>query len=806
MDLWYTLPVMDEKTLVTLEFPKILERLAGYAAFSASHDMVLALRPTTRLDEAQARQAVTREACVLLSVKSEITIGGATDIRPLADRAARRSVLLPGELLEIKNTLISGRDLARTFERLGGQYPRLAEICAPLAPPAGLIESISRAISDRGEILDTASPQLASIRSEIKVAHERLLSRLERIVNDPKNAPILQESIITQRNGRYVVPLRADFKGRLRSIIHDQSSSGQTMFVEPLVVVELNNRWHELQLAERDEERRILAGLSDAVGEHAAELSLLVDALAKLDLALSCAKYAEDLRAVEPVLVPVQNARKGDHPGTTIKLYHARHPLLDPAAVVPIDVDLDEETFAIVITGPNTGGKTVTLKTVGLMALMAQTGLHIPAQSGSTLSLFENIYADIGDEQSIEQSLSTFSGHITNIVRVLNRANRRTLVLFDELGAGTDPQEGAALARAILAHLVERRIPCLVATHYPELKAYAHGTPGVVNASLEFDLQTLRPTYHLTIGLPGRSNALAIAERLGLAKGIISAARTMLDPTDLQAEDLLDEIHRQRDLARKARAEAEATRDRLSTQQTQLTARLDRLEEERMALLAKARAEADEELRDLRAELEEVRRSLARARQPLEAIKPLQEKVESLQAEVEQPVERRSLPQQAAARPIKLGDRVKVRSLGVEGVITTLGEADAEVQIGSLRVRARLADIQRRSESEAETQPAVQPLQREVTGSVTTPFQPSPGMEVDLRGQRAEDALDMLERYLESAYLANMPFVRIIHGKGTGKLRQVIREALRAHPNVRSFETGTDKEGGDGVTVVKFKE
>jgi len=669
-----------------------------------------------------------------------------------------------------------------------------------------LIESISRAISDRGEILDTASPQLASIRSEIKVAHERLLSRLERIVNDPKNAPILQESIITQRNGRYVVPLRADFKGRLRSIIHDQSSSGQTLFVEPLVVVELNNRWHELQLAERDEERRILAGLSDAVGEHAAELSLLVDALAKLDLALSCAKYAEDLRAVEPVLVPVQNARKGDHPGTTIKLYHARHPLLDPAAVVPIDVDLDEETFAIVITGPNTGGKTVTLKTVGLMALMAQTGLHIPAQSGSTLSLFENIYADIGDEQSIEQSLSTFSGHITNIVRVLNRANRRTLVLFDELGAGTDPQEGAALARAILAHLVERRIPCLVATHYPELKAYAHGTPGVVNASLEFDLQTLRPTYHLTIGLPGRSNALAIAERLGLAKGIISAARTMLDPTDLQAEDLLDEIHRQRDLARKARVEAEATRDRLSAQQTQLTARLDRLEEERMALLAKARAEADEELRDLRAELEEVRRSLARARQPLEAIKPLQEKVESLQAEVEQPVERRSLPQQAAARPIKLGDRVKVRSLGVEGVITTLGEADAEVQIGSLRVRARLADIQRRSESEAETQPAVQPLQREVTGSVTTPFQPSPGMEVDLRGQRAEDALDMLERYLESAYLANMPFVRIIHGKGTGKLRQVIREALRAHPNVRSFETGTDKEGGDGVTVVKFKE
>mgnify|MGYP002681413590 CR=1 FL=1 len=797
---------MDEKTLVTLEFPKILERLAGYAAFSASRNLALALRPTTRLEEAQARQEVTREACMLLSVKSEISIGGATDIRPLVDRAGRMAVLLPAELLEVKNTLISGRELARTFERFGGQYPRLAEICTPLAPPAGMIESISRAISDRGEILDSASPQLSSIRAEIKIAHERLLNRLERIVNDPKNAPILQESLITQRNGRYVIPLRADFKGRMRSIIHDQSSSGQTLFVEPLVVVELNNRWHELQLAERDEERRILSALSNLVGEQASELTVMVEALASLDLAIMCAKYAEDTRAVEPVLVPVQNSRKNDHPGSAIKLYHARHPLLDPAAVVPIDVDLDDKTFAVVITGPNTGGKTVTLKTVGLMALMAQTGLHIPAQSGSTLSIFENIYADIGDEQSIEQSLSTFSGHITNIVRVLNRANRRTLVLFDELGAGTDPQEGAALARAILAHLVERCIPCLVATHYPELKAYAHATPGVINASLEFDLQTLRPTYHLTIGLPGRSNALAIAERLGLARGIIQGARTMLDPADLRSEDLLDEIHRQRDLARKARAEAEAMRERLAEQQKQLTNRLDRLEEERLALLEKTRLEAAEELLDLRSELDEVRKSLLRARQPLEAIKPIQEKVEALQEEVEQPVERQPLPQQAAARPIKLGDRVKVRTLGVEGVITSLSGSEAEVQVGSLRVRARLADIQSRGLVEPEPGPARETPRREISGDVTTPFQPSPGMELDLRGQRAEDALDILERYLETAYLANMPFVRIIHGKGTGRLRQVIREALRNNPHVRSYETGGDKEGGDGVTVVKFNE
>jgi DNA mismatch repair protein MutS2 len=638
----------------------------------------------------------------------------------------------------------------------------------------------------------------------LKVAHERLLSRLERMVNDPKNQPILQEQIITQRNGRYVIPLRADFKGRLRSIVHDQSSSGQTLFVEPLVVVELNNRWHELQLAERDEERRILAALSAQVGEHAPELHAIVEALAELDLALMCAKYAEDLHAVEPMLVAYKNIRNGEHPGSTILLRHARHPLLDPKIVVPIDVELDERTFGVVITGPNTGGKTVTLKTVGLLALMAQSGLHIPAQSGSTLSLFEDIYADIGDEQSIEQSLSTFSGHITNIVRILRQASRRTLVVFDELGAGTDPQEGAALARAILAHLVEKRIPCLVATHYPELKAYAHSTPGVVNASLEFNLQTLRPTYHLTIGLPGRSNALAIAERLGLPGEIIQAARTMINPTDLRAEDLLDEIHHQRDLARKARGEAEQTRARLNQESLALNARLEKIEDERQKILDQARSQAEAELESVHAELDEVRRALARARQPVEALKPLQETVETLQETVEQPVNRRTVsrPATGTPRPLRPGDKVRVRSLQADGIVSALGENEVEVMIGSLRVRSRPADVQRAQVAETETPP---PPQRSVTGSATAPFHPSPGLELDLRGQRAEDALDALDRYLESAAMAGLPWVRIIHGKGTGRLRVVVREALRASPHVSTFENGGDKEGGDGVTVAHLQ-
>jgi DNA mismatch repair protein MutS2 len=475
-----------------------------------------------------------------------------------------------------------------------------------------------------------------------------------------------------------------------------------------------------------------------------------------------------------------------------------------------VDIDMDERTFTVIITGPNTGGKTVTLKTLGLLALMAQTGLHIPAQSGSTMSVFRNIYADIGDEQSIEQSLSTFSSHITNIVRILKRANPQTLVLLDELGAGTDPQEGAALARSILEFLIGRRITCLVATHYPELKAYAHSTPGVINASMEFNLQTLRPTYHLTLGLPGRSNALLIAERLGLPEEIVQAARGTLDPNDLKAEDLLDEIHRQRDLARQARAAAEKANQDAERLRAELAARLEKVEDERQALLEQARSQAETQVLALKEELDDVRRSLNRARQPLEALKPVQQQVEELESSYEKPVERRTAPGAASAmRPLRLGDRVRVRSLQMDGVVTAMSESEIEVQLGNLRVRARLGDIQRAGEPEAaapEPGSAARKRSKPASdGGAAVIFHPSPGMELDLRGQRAEDALEALDRYLESAFLAGLPFVRIIHGKGTGKLRQAVREMLQSHAHVISWETGQDKEGGEGVTIAKLK-
>jgi DNA mismatch repair protein MutS2 len=805
---------MDEKTLHTLEYHKILERVAGYAAFPASTEKVRALNPTTDLDEAHRLQAETSEAVQLLVMHADLTIGGARDVREVVRLAQRGGVLAPTDLLDIKSTLVAARTLARTFERLGDQYPRLFAIVSQLPPPFGLIDAITRAISERGEILDSASEKLSSIRHDLQIARDRLFSKLQRMVSDPKNAPLLQEALITQRDGRYVLPLRAEFKGRMRSIIHDQSASGATLFVEPLGVVELNNQNRELQLAERDEERRILAELSSQVSQKGEEIRSTVEVVAELDLVLARAKYADELSATRPVLMAFPDRPHGRHPGSIIRLNQARHPLLNPQTVVAIDIELDSQTYALIVTGPNTGGKTVTLKTAGLLALMAQSGLHIPAQSGSEISLFDNIYADIGDEQSIEQSLSTFSGHITNIIHILEKADRRSMVILDELGAGTDPQEGAALARAILTHLLDRGITTLVTTHHPELKAFAHATPGVVNASVEFNVDTLQPTYNLTVGLPGRSNALAIAHRLGMPDEIISSARKEIDPNELRADDLLNEIHHQRDLSRRARAETEQARQEADRLRAELIRRLDKIEDERRQILEKARLETEQDVENLQAEIREARRALARARQPLEVLRVVEEAADELEAAVEKPVERIApdvgMP---LRRAIRLGDKVKVRTLNTQGIVTSLGSEEAEVQVGVLRVRARLAELEPLSsaldtakpvEKRRADVPARSVPQESKKKQVEEILPASPGMELDLRGRRADEALDELDRYLDAAYLSGLPFVRIIHGKGTGRLREAVRQALHQHPQVKTFEAGGENEGGEGVTVAKM--
>lgn len=792
---------MDEKNLETLEFPKILARLAEYTDFSASRELALALRPTTDLVKAQARQQETSEARRLLDIQGAVSVGGARDVRPKVEAAVRGATLLPADLLEIAETLSSGRKLKRSLGRMTDQFPRLAATAARIEECPSVVSEVRRCLDERGQVVDNASPQLARIRGELKVAHERLMDRLNRVLVSPANASYLQETLVTQRHGRYVIPLKANFKGRIPGIVHDQSSSGATLFIEPLATVKLNNRWRELQLEEEHEVERILAQLSSLVAEEAPSIARTVEALAELDLAFAKARYAEGLQAVEAQMVPFSKPPLAAgapvrHPGSVLRLMKARHPLLDPATVVPVDAYLDENYYIVVITGPNTGGKTVTLKTIGLLTLMAQAGLHVPAGEDSVLSVFESVYADIGDEQSIEQSLSTFSAHLANIIRIFDGANERSLVLLDELGAGTDPVEGAALAQAILAHLLRRGTTTFVATHYPQLKAYAYTTPGVQNASVEFDVETLSPTYELTIGLPGRSNALAIATRLGLPPAIVEEGRSHLSTDGLAAEDLLHEIKTLREATLRAHKEAQSAHQAAEATAGELESRLANIEKERRDILEAARAEVREELAEVRQEIRRLRRRMAVTTAVQEPLRQIEAEAQALEEKIQPPLplpRRRILPRQ----PLQVGDTVLVAGLGTEGEVMELSEGDVEVQIGRFRVRVRPEDVELCERSVAPSPPPP-------AKAVSLPPAPSPGVELNLRGYRVAGALPRLEEYLNDAFLAGLPWVRIIHGKGTGALRKAVRDALAGHTLVASFRSGGEGEGGEGVTVVKL--
>jgi DNA mismatch repair protein MutS2 len=779
---------MDSKSLRTLEYPVILDRLAEYAAFSASKELARELKPSNDPDWVKRRLDETSEARHLFSLQADLTIGGARDVRDPVESAERGAVLEPHQILDVKNTLIAARTLRRRFEDEDTRYPALRQIALRLTVIEGLIDSISRVLNERGEILDKASDLLATIRRDMRVAHGRLTDKLQNLLGDPKIQPLLQEPIITQREGRYVIPLRAEFKGRLKSIVHDQSTSGATVFVEPLQVVDLNNQLRELELAERDEIRRLLADLSEKIGEHAEEIENTVAAIAEIDLAFAKARYADHLKANEPIIAAFPAEHDDRTPSISrLKLLQARHPLLDPVSVVPVDLVLDEETHALVITGPNTGGKTVTLKTGGLLALMAASGMHIPATSGSTLSLFDAVYADIGDEQSIEQSLSTFSAHISNIIHILQHA-------------GTDPQEGAALAQALLETLLERGVTTLVATHFTALKTFAHVTEGVRNASVEFDLESLQPTYHLTIGLPGRSNALAIAQRLGLDEDVLEKARQWVSAEDLEADALLDEIHHQREQARHTLQEAEQANMEAREREMELTRRLDSIEDERRELLEQARQSTRSEVEQLRDDLEKLRRQLHLAGQPLEALNSAQEQLEELEQTVGEAVTRETHEFTPSDRPLKLGDKVLLTTIDTEGTVTSLAEDQAEVQVGRLRIRAKLDEL--RLADDKDRQVDDQPSRQVEATRVRSKPTARPALELHLRGMRVDEALIDLERHLDSAYLAGMPFVRVVHGKGTGTLREAVRNALRGNRYVRSFESGSPSEGGEGVTVV----
>jgi len=795
---------MDDKAFYTLELTKVLDTLAAYTSFSGGEDLALILEPSSDILTAVERIQETSEARILLEEKAEqFTLGGVHDVREAALSTVRGMVLDSKTLLDMRSTLRRATTIRRLLSHLKGAYPLLSAIAESLEECTGLQHEINRIIGDDGNVLDSASPKLATIRRDMRVAFDRLQSKLNAIINNPNNAQYLQEQLITQRNGRYVIPLKADFKGKIQGIIHDQSSSGATIWVEPLKTVEVNNAYRDLQLQEEKEIRRILRELCELVAQESDYIVRTVEGLAYLDLVFAKAKYANALRANAPKLVGFDlQSSNPMHPGVTLKLLQARHPLIDPQHVVPIDLEMDAETYAIVITGPNTGGKTVALKTVGLMVLMAQCGLHIPAEVGSVLSVFSNIYADIGDEQSIEQSLSTFSGHMTNIIQILQQVDDRSLVILDELGAGTDPAEGSALARAILSRLLDEGVTTLVTTHHPELKIYSHERRGVRNASVEFNLQTLAPTYRLIMGLPGRSNALAIATRLGLPEDIIDDARSMVSTEDLVADDLLDEITKTREETRAAYARAAEIEAEAEALQQHLRQELDALETERRDILVEARRKADYEIRELQKELARLRRDMENARQPLETIKQLEKFSENLELDLAVPQENTPEPLDEKVKQLRLGDAVWVPALQMEGLISELSAEEAEVTIGQMRLRAQLRELEYRKPSEKEKtkKQAKQDL------APLPERGKSPGLELDLRGKRVEDAQDRVSSYIDAAYMANLPFVRIIHGKGTGALRQAVRDILHGHGLVAKFGSGSPKEGGEGVTVVTLAE
>jgi DNA mismatch repair protein MutS2 len=778
--------------------------LARQASFSASHALALGLTPTAQLEEARRRQATTVEALKLPGLRPGLHMGGVHDVRPLAERARVGGSLAADELLDVASTVRAARAWRHGLSPLQDETPALLELAESyLNDHPGMVEDIQDAISDSGEVLDSASPALARIRGELRGAHDRLVSRLREIMSAAPFRDVVQDPVVTQRNGRYVIPIRAESRGQVPGIVHDQSASGATLFVEPLAVVEMGNRWRTLIVEEEREVERILRALSQQVGDQADELFSSVEGLAQLDLARAAAVLAERQRGTAPELLGLP--RPAGQP--VLKLFNARHPLL-VGTVVPISLELGGDFDALLITGPNTGGKTVALKTAGLLALMAQAGLLIPADEGSSLAVFERVQADIGDEQSLQQSLSTFSSHISRIVRMLEDADSCSLLLLDELGAGTDPQEGAAIARALLDYLRERSAYVVATTHYPELKSYAEATPRVQNASVEFDVQTLSPTYRLMIGTPGRSNALLIAERLGMPQEVLDSARAYVAPHVRETEAMLDQIARERAIAEDARARALKEAAEAATLKVRARGLLRDAEKMHREIWETAQAEADQELTDLRREAQRLRLQLQAARTggPSEPARQAIEAALSL-SRVEAPPPPIA-PEEVPEAPAELaavvsGAEVMVPRLGLPGRVMSVRDDMVEVEVLGRRVRMPLRELEGATRPTSAERRAAQP-ERLPSLAMASPRGDVP-YQLDLRGLRRDEAIERLEQYLEDASLIGMPEARIIHGKGTGAVRQAVREALRRSQYVSRYAPEPDASGGDGATQVWLK-
>ena len=803
---------MNQKALKTLEYTKIIAQLEEFAASEPGKKLCRELVPSTSLEEIRTWQAHTTDAVSRIRMKGSLSFAGTKDVGGSLKRLDIGSSLNIPELLAL-SSLLTAAARAKAYGRHESDeeaFDSLEPYFAGLEPLTPLNNEIKRCIISEDEVADEASPGLSHVRRSMKNIASRIHNQMNALLNS--NRSYLQDGVITMRDGRYCLPVKAEYKNQVAGMVHDQSSTGSTLFIEPMAIVRLNNELRELEIQEQKEIQAVLASLSEQAAPHIDAIRMDMELLGQLDFIFAKAGLSRHYRCSAPVF----NDRGYIH------IKDGRHPLLDPKTVVPINIWLGKDFDLLVVTGPNTGGKTVSLKTVGLFTLMGQAGLHIPAWEGSELAVFDEVFADIGDEQSIEQNLSTFSAHMTNTVRILNQADARSLCLFDELGAGTDPTEGAALAIAILSFLHNMKCRTMATTHYSELKVFALTTPGVENASCEFSVETLRPTYRLLIGVPGKSNAFAISQKLGLPDYIIEDARSHLEAKDESFEDLLASLESSRLTIEKEQEEIKAYKEEISQLKTRLTQKEERLKERQDKMMKNAAEEAQRILREAKETADQTIRQINKLGTAAGYNKELEAERAKLRDQLKRTDDKLAVKAKGPSQPIspkkiKIGDGVKVLSLGLKGTVSSLPNAkgDLFVQMGILRSQVNIRDLELLKEDDISAtlsdgsggRNIWTPAKGKGTGSGKIKMSKSFSVptEVNLIGMTVDEAMPVMEKYLDDAYLAHMPSVRVVHGRGTGALKNAVHQRLRKLKYVKEFRLGEFGEGDSGVTIVTFK-
>ncbi len=789
---------MNEKVLHTLEYHKIIDMLSECATSASGKELCRNLKPSVDLKEIQLAQQQTSDALTRIYQKGSLSFSGAHNVGASLKRLEVGGILSIEEFLKIASLLeVSKRAKAYSRnEREESKADSLEELFARLEPLTPLLEEIRRCILSEDEIADDASATLKHIRRSIKNTNEKIRSQMNELLNSSRSH--LQDAVITMRDGRYCLPVKAESKGQVPGMIHDQSSTGSTFFIEPMAIVKLNNDLKALYLKEREEIEIILANLSSLTGEYIPYLKDDYDILTELDFIFAKGSLAKKHNGTSPVF---NKERR-------IKIRRGRHPLLDSRKVVPIDIHLGEDFDLLIVTGPNTGGKTVSLKTVGLFTLMGQAGLHIPANDRSELSVFEEVFADIGDEQSIEQNLSTFSSHMTNITSILKQVNENSLVLFDELCAGTDPVEGAALATSILSRLHDYGIRTMATTHYSELKVFALSTAGVENACCEFSVETLSPTYHLLIGIPGKSNAFAISGKLGLPADIIEDAKTRMTEQEENFEDLISDLETKRTAIEKERLETEQYKKEIEALKHKLEEKQERLDAQREKIIRQANEDAHAIHREAKEVADQTIKNFHKYGQANPSAKEMEQERSKLRGKMSNLEKNMALKQKETAnhkvpKKLRIGDSVKVLSMNLKGTVHTLpnDKGDLYVQMGILRSLVNIKDLVLLEE------PLALGNKKKSTGAGKLKMSKSASVstEINLIGKTTDEAVSLLDKYLDDAYLAHMPSVRVVHGKGTGALRKAVQGHLKRLKYVKSFRLGEFGEGDSGVTIVEFK-